>query len=165
MRRSMLVLMAAGVLALASPVHALMVEVGMPEMVATSTDIVRARVVDLSSYWVDSPHVIRTDVRLQVTETWKGAVTPAATVTVTLQGGTVGNVSMQQEDQPDMRPGDDLLLFLQGVTGGSARFQLTNDFQGHYVVQGSQVLSPRLETLKLSDLHTRVQRLVAAPRH
>jgi hypothetical protein len=165
MRRSMIVLMAAAGLTLASPVFALMVEVSMPEMVATSTDIVRTRVVDLNSYWVDSPHVIRTDVRVQVTETWKGALAPASTITVTMQGGTVGDVSMQQEDQPDLRPGDDVVLFLQGLTGANTHYQITNDFQGHYVVQGNQVLSPRLETLKLSELHARVQRLAAPSRH
>jgi len=163
MRRSMMLFMAAGALALAAPARALMVEVGMSEMVATSTDIVRARVVDLNSYWVNAPHVIRTDVTLQVTETWKGGLAAPATVTVTLQGGRVGDVNMQVEDQPDMRPGDDLVLFMQG--GADTRFRLTNDFQGHYVVQDGQVLSPRLEVLKLSELRLRVQRLAAPSKH
>ena len=165
MRRTIGIAFVAGAMALAAPAMAIMLQVGMPEMVNTSTDIVRASVVKMNSYWATDRHSIRTDVTIRVAETWKGSLGAAAPVTLTMQGGKVGDISEQVEDQPDLRPGQDVVLFMQAPATPAGTFRLTNDFQGHYIVQGNDVLSPQLEKMRLIDLRTKVQRLAITPGH
>ncbi len=158
MRRSGLLLAALAVAAVAAPAAALMLEVPMTEMVSTSTAIVRAHVTDLRSYWVASPHVIRTDVTLDVAEVWKGGLQAHQPLVVQVEGGKVGDMSMQVEHQPDLRPGDDVVLFLRATP--AARFVINNDEQGRYSVLGDQVKGVRPEPTPLATFRATVARLV-----
>jgi len=81
--------------------------------------IVVAKVVNVSSRfdvsaWGD--HLIVSDVMLQVEETLKG--TPSATTFVTIEGGSVGNLTLDVSDMPSMKKDERAVLFLRQTPAG-----------------------------------------------
>jgi hypothetical protein len=81
--------------------------------------IVVAKVLDVSSrfdtnQWGDQ--LIVSDVMLQVEETLKG--TPSATTSVTLEGGSIGDLTLDVSDMPSMKKDDRAVLFLKQTPAG-----------------------------------------------
>jgi hypothetical protein len=103
---------------------ALSAQGGPPPDIASSSkgadEVVVARVADVNSRfdtneWGDQ--IIVSDVALQVEETLKGK--PAATNFVTLEGGSVGDITLDVSDMPSMEKNDRAVLFLKHTPAGS----------------------------------------------
>src|SRR5262252_6464008 len=99
MKRSLLAGLLIG-LAAAAPAAAFMLEVPMEDLVRTSDAVVRATVTDRQSRWLTSPHIIVTDVTLDVRESWFGTLQPGQHITLEVRGGEVGEIGMREEHQP-----------------------------------------------------------------
>ena len=69
MKRALLVL---ALLSFAGPALALMIEVPLDRLAATSDAVVRAKVTDLQSRWTDDHATIVTDVTFSIVESWSG---------------------------------------------------------------------------------------------
>lgn len=84
-----------------------------------ATQIVVATVVDISSRFGTNSYgdrLIYSDVVAEVSETLKGI--PNDVVTVTVEGGEVGDVSLKVSDVPVMRRGERALYFLDRTARG-----------------------------------------------
>lgn len=103
---------AAAVVMLAAPVAATtMIRAGLDDLVAGNETIVVGQVVGLRSYWNADHTFILTDVRVQPTTVLKGEPTRRE-LTVTVMGGTVGELSTVIVAGPDLALGSEYLLFL-----------------------------------------------------
>ena len=104
------VVVLAGVLA--SPAQATsMIRGGLDELVAGNETIVVAQVVDLRSYWNADHTFILSDVRLKPTSALKGDVGPLE-FSITVMGGTVGDVTTVIVAGPELQRGSEYVLFL-----------------------------------------------------
>jgi hypothetical protein len=118
MKQVLLVLASVGFVASA---HA---EIGPPPSIAARARgagrVVVAQVLDVQSRFASNQfgdQLIVSDVVLDVVETLKG---PAArTMRVTVEGGTVGDLTLKVSDLPSFQPGDRALFFLDTDTGGT----------------------------------------------
>jgi hypothetical protein len=94
-----------------------------PDVAARSKgadEVVVARVVDVTSRFdtnESGDQLIVSDVALQVEETLKGK--PAATNFVTVEGGSVGDITLDVSDMPSMQKNDRAVLFLKHTPAGS----------------------------------------------
>ena len=97
---------------------------GPPPTIAAGSkgadEVVVAKVANVTSRfdtneWGDQ--IIVSDVALQVEETLKGK--PAATNVVTLEGGSVGDITLDVSDMPTMEKNDRAVLFLKYTPAGS----------------------------------------------
>lgn len=84
---------------------------GLEELVAANKNVVVGQVLDSRSYWNKDKSFILTDVRIAVNEILKGKL-EAGEVTVTLQGGRVGDVTTLIIGGAELIPGKSYLLFL-----------------------------------------------------
>jgi hypothetical protein len=84
------------------------------ELVEEADEVVRARVVELKSYFLEEEgqRLIETAVELEVTAREKGR--PAQRVTLRLLGGQVGDETLQVDAMPELQVGDDVILFIDG---------------------------------------------------
>ena len=97
----------------------------LPESARAATKIVLATVTHQEAVFGESAfgdQLILTHVTLQVDETMKGA--HQADVVVTLEGGTIGDLTLDVSDMPKMTDGQRAVLFL------------TSDPTGEYVPYG-----------------------------
>jgi hypothetical protein len=81
--------------------------------------VVVARVLDVQSRFATNQfgdQLIVSDLVLEVTETFKGPA--AATINVTVEGGTVGDLTLKVSDLPSFSPGDRGMFFLDPGPGG-----------------------------------------------
>lgn len=85
---------------------------GLDALVGANETIVVGEAVDAQSYWNDSGTFILTDVTFVVSELLKGAV-DGHEITVTLAGGTVGDLSTVIVGGAELVPGKAYLLFLR----------------------------------------------------
>lgn len=88
-----------------------LIRAGVEELVGSNEAIVVGRVVDVQSYWNEEGSFILSDVRIQVLDTLKG-VSNDPELTITLMGGTVGELTTLILAGPEMAVGSDYLLFL-----------------------------------------------------
>lgn len=147
---------------LATSAFALMVDTPVDKMVAGADGIVRGTVEVLGSHWVDGPRsVIVTDYRLHPTEVWSGPYAVGKAVDFRTYGGTVGDMTMVQEHQPEFRPGEDVLLFLwtQPDAGHTAVY---NAVQGVYRLRDRNVVNYKQEIVPLADFRLTIQRALRA---
>lgn len=84
---------------------------GLDDLVAANRTIVVAEVVDAVSYWNAEATMILTDVRVAPTEVLKGEV-GGGLLTLTLQGGTVGDTSVLIVGGADLAVGRSYVLFV-----------------------------------------------------
>ena len=94
-------------------------EVDVPGLAKGAERVVVASVQQVSSRFDTNEYgdnVIVTDAVLRVEETLKGA--HAASASVTVEGGTVGNLSLDVSDMPRLKPGDRAVMFLRLNTAG-----------------------------------------------
>src|SRR5215468_3576085 len=86
----------------------------LQELSTGSDSIVFAKVNKVQSYWKEQK--IETRVTLAPYETWKGA--SAASVVLTVPGGTVGDITMRCSEAPTFHEADDVVCFLRNKDGG-----------------------------------------------
>jgi len=82
--------------------------------------VVVAMIVDVNSrFGTDrfGDQLIVSDVLLDISETMKGAHAPVATVTI--EGGTVGDLTMRASDMPSFKPHDRAVFFLDRTPAGT----------------------------------------------
>src|SRR5262249_43395364 len=99
-------LTAMGLLATASPVHATTLrKMDLSELVVAADRIVDARAISSTVYWDPTETQIYTDTTFEVIDEAKGS--GPTTVTVTLLGGTIGEVELRSEGAPIVALGDE----------------------------------------------------------
>lgn len=109
---------------LAAPLGATtLVRAGLDELVASNQRVVLGEVVDAVSYWNEDKTFILTDVRIAPDETIKGK--PEGLLTVTLLGGSVGDLTTLIVGGAELVPGRSYLLFLNPEKLPGARQALT----------------------------------------
>jgi hypothetical protein len=151
------VLLSLALLALAVPARALMVEVPIDRLTAESDAIVHAQVVDLQSRWTDDRTTIVTDVTLQVVEGWAGAYQAGDRLSLTVEGGEVGEIGIRSEHQPRFAPDEQTVLFL-GHTS-SARLRVLALEQGKFTLLGQEAVDFCGRTLPMATLRAMVYSL------
>src|SRR6266498_2378000 len=80
-----------------TPTAALMREIPLATLAATSDAIVSAHVISRQSHWLASPHIIVTDVRLHVDEAWSGSLARGEEISLEVAGGIVDRIRMWSE--------------------------------------------------------------------
>lgn len=106
--------------ALAAPVGAATLRrAGLEELVAVNQTVLVGEVVDVHSYWNADNTFILSDVRIEVAEVLKGEAGAVATITV--MGGTVGDLTTLIVGGPELVPGRSYVLFVgRGDLPGAA---------------------------------------------
>ena len=151
MRRALCLL---GLLVLATPAAALMLEVPFDRLARDSDEIVRVKVIGLESRWTDDRATIVTDVTLAVVETWAGDLTPGNSIVLQVQGGEVGEMGIRAEHQPVFAMGEEAVIFLKATP--SARWRVYGLEQGKYTVLEDQTVGFRRQRLSLASLRATV---------
>lgn len=101
--------------------------VGMDYLVAENETIVVGEVLEAHSYWAASGTFILTDVTIAVSEVLKGD-SNLQEVTVTLPGGSVGELSAVVVGGAELQPGTSYVLFLRrGNLPGAAGVHMVRD--------------------------------------
>jgi hypothetical protein len=98
-----------------------MIRMGVEELVASNETVIVGRVVDVQSYWNAEGSFILSDVKVQVLDALKGAASERE-ISLTVMGGSVGELTTLIVAGPEMTIGGDYLLFLNredlpGVSG------------------------------------------------
>jgi hypothetical protein len=107
-------------------------QLSLDEMIAHSTAIVRAKVLE-GGYAAASNSVIYTHIPIRVSESLKGSL---PTNEVAVPGGSVGQVSQTFEGAPVLRPGEEYVLFLW--TSPSGLNQVIGLTQGLFAIAPSE---------------------------
>jgi hypothetical protein len=145
-------------LLLATPTAALMREIPLPTLAATSDAIVSAHVVSRQSHWLASPHIIVTDVRLHVDEAWSGALARGDEISLRVEGGIVGRIRMWSEHQPIFAVGEQVVLFLSRGESWS----VNGLEQGRYAVHEGRTRDWQGRTLSLESFRASIRSMVSA---
>src|SRR5262245_4878408 len=99
---------------------------GLENLAADNDVIVRARVLDIHSYWNADRSFILTDVHVKGLETIKSPHDEElGDLTFSIMGGTVGETSVLLVDGPDLVAGSEYVLFLGHGNLPGARDRLT----------------------------------------
>lgn len=114
------------------------VRVGFDDLVAENETIVIGEVLDTHSYWTDSGFIL-TDAKVAVSEVLKGNP-DLREVTVTLPGGSVGELQAVVVGGAELQPGTSYLLFLHpGNLPGASGVHLVRDHsQGVFELQAGE---------------------------
>lgn len=120
--RELFLLMAA--MSTAAPLNATtLVRTGLDELVAGNERVIVGEVIDAVSYWNEDKSLILTDVRIAPDETIKGKA--EGSITVTLLGGTVGDLTTLILGGAELVPDRTYVLFLNPEKLPGARQTLT----------------------------------------
>ncbi|MCQ1535065.1 hypothetical protein FTO70_05055 [Methanosarcina sp. KYL-1] len=101
--------------------------------------------------------VIYRDVVISVDQYFKNPLS-SNEVIVRVLGGTVGNLTLDVEDEPSFESGEDVLLFLVEDTKPATKdlepehFRVTGSFQGKYALTGDGKAVKSGETAELEEL-------------
>jgi hypothetical protein len=129
-------------------VHAdVQIKMDLPALESRAERIVRAHVTGVHSAWNADHSFIYTQVTLDVAETYKGK--GAATVTVRVPGGKVGNYRISATSMPEFSVGDDVVVFLTRWHDGA--FKVAGYAQGLSRISAS----PTGPVLRGGTLHLR----------
>lgn len=101
-----------------------LIRADLDELVLSNGRIVVGEVLDASSYWNDEGTFILTDVRVSATEVLKGDLKDRE-LTVTILGGTVGDLTTLIVGGAELIPGRSYVLFLNEEDLPGARDVLT----------------------------------------
>lgn len=119
----------------ASPAWATtLLKLDLPALTKLSASVVRGTVKSSEARWNGDHTRISTHIVISVRETWKGE--PQRELTVTQQGGVVGEVGQLVHGTVVFKPGDEVVLFLEEH---GPRFILTGMVQGVFRVSGDRV--------------------------
>ena len=138
--RLMPVLMAG--LSLVAPAAATtLVRQGLDRLTVENEVVLQAKVLDTHSYWNDDHTFILTDVRARASRVFKGPDTEW--VTLTVMGGTVGEVTTLLVGGANLVPGSEYVLFLAHADLPGARHRLTvrEHAQGVFVLENDRAIS------------------------
>ena len=144
---------------------------GMPDLAHltwTANAIVRGRVIATlpsQQYPTDQGYAdnqIYTDYIVQVIATFRG---PAQTsVTVRRYGGTVGDTSLVNTAEPELRVGDEAVVFLAASTSQSdTSLWLNGGAQGWWPTAGEQLVSAPYGVAAVADLARSIADILAQP--
>jgi hypothetical protein len=111
-----------------------LVREGLDELVATNERVVVGEVVDAISYWNEDKTFILTDVRITPAETIKGKA--SEDLTVTLLGGTIGDLTTLIVGGAELIPGRSYVLFLnpERLPGAGQALTVPDHCQGAFEV-------------------------------
>jgi len=120
----------------------IMLKMELPQLVGRSDVIFVGQVVKTHSRWSEDGRHIVTDTTLQVTQGIRGV--KAGTVTVRRLGGTVGTIGMRVSGMPELRHGDQVVLFTERRGNGhryvvgmkQGVFRVVQDGDGQKRVRG-----------------------------
>lgn len=106
------------------------------DLVALSPQVVRATVTAVSAEWRSNPEnpeqrVIKSRITLEVRDTIKG--TAPRTLVIEALGGRVGDEEMRIDGAPELKVGQESILFLNGIE--RAYTPLTGLMHGYYPVR------------------------------
>jgi hypothetical protein len=110
------------------------IEMPFDQVARESQYVVRAQVVDRWSAWDDAHEVIYTYATLRV-HRYFGETAGPDTLVVREAGGTVDGYTMEAIGFPELRAGEDVVLFLSPWTDGSAEMRIQAFNQGKYLVK------------------------------
>lgn len=122
--------------AVAAPAGATtLIRESLDDLVAANRSVVVGEVLDASSYWNLDGTFILTDFRVAVHQTVKGE--PASEVTVTLMGGTVGDLTALIVGGAELVPGRFYVLFLnpEDLPGAHGALTVRDLAQGAFDVE------------------------------
>lgn len=107
---------------------------GLDDLVASNERVVLGEVVDAVSYWNQDKTFILTDVRIAPAETIKGKA--ESELTVTLLGGTVGDLTTLIVGGAELIPGRSYVLFLnpENLPGVGRTLTVSDHCQGAFEV-------------------------------
>jgi len=121
---------------LAAPARATtLIRAGIDDLVASNETVVVAEVVGLHSYWNAEHTFILTDARVRPTTQLKGNRGPLE-FTVTVMGGTVGDLTTVIVAGPELRLGGEYVLFLnhEDLPGAAQALTVRDLSQGVFEV-------------------------------
>jgi hypothetical protein len=101
------------------------------QMGEESALVVSGRVTGVRSYWNDTNTKIFTETSVAIDQSYKGSA--GGTVNVVQLGGIVGHVQMKVEGALAWSPGDEVLLFLEPMSGD--RYMVYGLSQGRYEIE------------------------------
>lgn len=134
---------------------ALSLRLTLAELVRSSDEIVRVRVLSTISVWADvSRGLIETIVVLEVQETLKG-VTQRPGLSLHVPGGCIGELCMAVSDEVTFQLGEEALLFLTEEPGH--RLQVLGGNQGKFSILGQMVRSAWGEVWSLAETRARIR--------
>ena len=109
---------------------------GLDELVAGNRAVVVGEVVDASSYWNEDHTFILTDVRIAMHDVLKGDVSRQE-ITVTIMGGSVGELTTLIIGGPELVPGNSYVLFLneENLPGAERALTVRDLCQGVFDVR------------------------------
>jgi hypothetical protein len=139
---------------ISTPDTSLAVELSLDDMVKQSDAIVIGNCTETKSVWIDRSLV--TLATVSVTESLKGE---ASTLTVALPGGVDVNrkipVAMTYPGAPQIRPGEDVFLFLSAESDVAGSYTVAGFSQGKFSIvtdeDGQQVVSRDLKKTVLQS--------------
>jgi hypothetical protein len=139
---------------ISTPDTSLAVALSLDDMVKQSDAIVIGSCIDTKSVWVDRSLV--TLATVSVTESLKGG---ASTLTVALPGGVDANrkipVAMTYPGAPQMKPGENVFLFLSAESDVAGSYTVAGFSQGKFSIvtdeDGQQLVSRDLKKTALQD--------------
>jgi hypothetical protein len=135
----------AGSRVIAAPGH----QIDIPERIRGAGRVVVAQVTGVSPSWRTNGYgdqLIVSRVALRVEETLKG--TPAATLALDLEGGTIGNLTLHVSSLPGLGAGERAVFFLDPTSDGSNLPHL----KGLGILKLDQNNQVRGSSLRLEDI-------------
>jgi hypothetical protein len=127
------ILAAAAILVMAAPAHATtLIRQSVERLARENSTALVGRVVSAHSYWNADHTMILTDVKLRTNGLLKGGL--GQTETITLMGGSVGEITTLIVGGPELEPGSDYLLFVndEELPGGIVRPTVRDLAQGAF---------------------------------
>jgi hypothetical protein len=101
------------------------------QMGEESALVVLGRVTGIQSFWNDTNTKIFTETRVAIDQSYKGGA--GGTVSVIQLGGVVGHVQMKVEGAIAWSPGEEVLLFLEPLSGD--KYMVYGLSQGKYEIE------------------------------
>jgi hypothetical protein len=115
------------------------------ELARGSDAVVRGVVVGRATRPADGGRLLYTFVEVRTAKVWRGEA--PATVTVRVPGGSLGRVGQRVAGAPELRPGEEVVLFLRRA---GRIHQVTGLALGKFAVDGAQA-RPDLRGLQLLE--------------
>lgn len=157
-----LALLALAVAAVTSVDATTLRRMGLDELSRTNEKAVVGRVIDATSYWNADASFIMTDVRFAVDRVVKGAVQDQE-ITITLMGGTVGDLTTLIVAGADLRRDGEYLLFLntEDLPASPGALTVRDHCQGAFEIEragkAARALSQARRHPLLTDDHGMVE--------
>lgn len=131
---------------------------GLDRLTAENESVIHGRVIEIHSYWNDDHSFILTDVKFRPQQVFKGN-RAAGDVTLTVMGGTVGEISTVIVAGPDLVPGSDYVLFMnrEDLPGAAKRLTVRDLAQGVFRVEKGRAYSQALDHPLVADANGRFE--------